>query len=256
MPMTKAEMEEHDRQYHALMAQAQTALRQGLFRQAVQSALAAWDHIDGMMQYDRKYENAAFNTIPAVDLVLRYAPLLLDFRPLDRLEVLLKEYRRIERDTKADLADQLAQARARLWNAHRLWDYIEHHADVRQAELRGALGGQQQEWADIVTAWEKMGLLRRIPDGSTYTLAFSTRMGELASAKCPECGASRSAPKVSVPERDGMPSVQETVAACAAPGRTVGGMIHVAGDHFRNGHRNWRRLHVRLGARRAPTSPQ
>lgn len=195
MPMTKAEMEEHDRQYHALLAQAEAAVRQGLFRQAVQNALAAWDHIDGMMQYDRKYEKASFNTIPAVDLVLRYAPLLLDFRQLDRLEVLLKEYRRIERDTTADIGDQLAQARARMRNAHRLWDYIEHHPDVRQAGLRAALGEQQQEWADIVTAWEKMGLLRRIPDGSTYRLALSTRMGELVSAKCPDCGELTQGPK-------------------------------------------------------------
>ena len=195
MPMTKAEMEEHDRQYHVLLAQAHEALRQGLVRRAVQHALAAWDHIDGMMQYDRKYENASFDTIPAVDLVLRYAPLLLDFRQLDRLEVLLKEYRRIERDTTADVGEQLAQARARMWNAHRLWDYIEHHPDVRQAELRTALGGEQQEWADIAAAWEKMGLLRRIPDGSTYRLAFSTRMDELVPAKCPECGNLAQAPK-------------------------------------------------------------
>jgi hypothetical protein len=195
MPMTKAEMEEHDRQYHALMAQAHEALRQGLVRRAVQHALAAWDHIDGMMQYDRKYEKASFNTIPAVDLVLRYAPLLLDFRQLDRLEALLKEYRRIERDTTADVGDQLAQARARMRNAHRLWDYIEHHPDVRQAELRAVLGGEQQGWADIVTAWEKMRLLRRISDGNTYRLEFRTRMGQLVPAKCPECGNLTEGPK-------------------------------------------------------------
>jgi hypothetical protein len=177
------------------MAQAEAAVRRGLFRQAVQNALGAWDHIDGMMQYDRKYENASFNTIPAVDLVLHYAPLLLDFRPLDWLEALLKERRRIERDTTADIGDQLAQARARMRNAHRLWDYIEHHPDARQAELRAALGGQQHEWVDIVTAWEKMGLLRRMPDGSTSRLALSTRMGELVSAKCPDCGKFTQGPK-------------------------------------------------------------
>ena len=195
MPMSKAEMEEHDRHYHALMTLAEAALRQGMIHRAVQDALAAWEHIDGMMQHDRKYENASFDTIPAVDLVLRYAPLLLDFRQLDRLEALLKECRRIERDTTADVADQLAQARARMWNAHALWDYIEHHPNVRQAELGSALGRQQQEWADIVTAWEKMRLLRRKPVGGTYTLAFRTRMGELVSAKCPECGNLTQAPK-------------------------------------------------------------
>jgi hypothetical protein len=193
--MTKAEMEEHNQQYHALMAQAEAALRQGLTRQAVQNALAAWDHIDGMMQYARKYEDAQFDTIPAIDLVLEYVPLLLDFRQLDKLDALLRDYRRIERDTAADVGQQLAEARERMSAAYRLWDYIEHHPDVRQAELRVALGGKQQQWADIVTAWEKMGLLRRIPDGNTYRLALNTRMGELVPAKCPECGNLTQAPK-------------------------------------------------------------
>jgi hypothetical protein len=193
--MTKAEMEDHDSQYHALMWQAQGALGEGMVRRAVQLALMAWDHIDGMMQYDRKYENASFDTIPAVDRGLRYAALLLDFRQLDRLESLLKECRRIERDTTADIGQQLAQARARMWNAHRLWDYIEHHPDVRQSELKTALGGQQREWTDIVEAWEKMGLLRRVPYGKTYGLAFITRMGQLVAAKCPECGHLTEGPK-------------------------------------------------------------
>jgi hypothetical protein len=209
--MTKAEMENHDRQYHALMEQAQGALDRGMVRQAMQHALAAWEHIDGMMQYDRKYENASFDTIPAVDLVLRYAPLLLDSRQLDRLQALLKECRRIERDTTADIGEQLAEARARMWKAHGLWDYIEQHSDVRQAELRAAVGGEQPEWVDIVAAWEKMGLLRRTPEGNTYRLAFSTRLGQPMPAKCPECGHVTEAPKAMLLDELSCPQCRKRV---------------------------------------------
>jgi hypothetical protein len=181
--------------YERRMAAAREAARQGLYRRAVEEALEAWPFIDGMMQYARKYKQEEFDTIPAIDLVLQYAPLLLDFRQLDRLGALLKECRRIERDTEADVGEQLATARARMWAAHRLWDYIEQHPDVRQAELRSALGGQQQDWVDILTTWEEMGLLRRTRDSGTYRLALSTRMGEVISAKCPECGAVAEAPK-------------------------------------------------------------
>jgi hypothetical protein len=211
MPMTKSEMEDHYQQYHALMGQARASLREGLHRKAVQTALAAWDHIDGMMQYGRKCNDELFDTIAAVDLVLDYAPVLLDFRQLDRLEALLKEYRRVERDTTTDMGEQLARARARMWNAHRLWDHIEQHADARQAELRSALGGEQKEWVDIVTAWETMGLLRRIPEANTYRLAFSTRLGEVIPAKCPECGNATHAPKAMFLEEMACPACGKRV---------------------------------------------
>jgi len=182
-------------QYHSWMARARETAQNGLYRRAVQEALEAWPFIDGMMQYGRKYTAEEFETIPAIDLVLEYVPLLLDFRQLDHLETLLKQCRRIERDTAADVGEQLTKARSRMHAAHRLWDYIEHHPDARQAELRTALGGQQQEWVDMVTTWEKMGLLRRTAESGTYRLTFCTRMGEVISAKCPACGTVTEAPK-------------------------------------------------------------
>jgi hypothetical protein len=195
MPMTKAEMERAYEEYHDRMTRAREDMRQGLYRRAVQQALEAWPFVDGMMQYARKYKQEEFDTVPAIDLVLEYVPMLFDFRQLDRLGALLKECRRIERDTIADVGEQLAKARARMWDAHRLWNHIENHPDARQAELRASLGGEQSEWVKISGAWEKMGLLRRVSDGGTYRLIFCTRMGEIVSAKCPQCGSITEAPK-------------------------------------------------------------
>jgi hypothetical protein len=217
MPMTKHEMESAYEHYDTCMAHAAKAARRGLYRRAVEHALEAWPFIDGMMQYARKYKDEEFDTVPAIDLVLEYVPLLLDFRQLDRLETLLKECRRIERDTTADVGAQLGMARERMWAAHRLWDHIESHPDVRQAELRTALGGKQQEWLAIVETWEKMGLLRRIADAGTYRLVFCTRMGEVISAKCPECGAVTEAPKAMLLEPLTCPACRKRVSFVLLP---------------------------------------
>jgi len=85
MPMTKAEMSDHFVRYEASMRVARIAHRNGLYRDAVKSALAAWNHIDGMMQYARRYEKTEFDSIEAIDLVLKYAPILFEYNILDSL---------------------------------------------------------------------------------------------------------------------------------------------------------------------------
>ncbi|HEV8605608.1 MAG TPA: hypothetical protein VGQ99_09595 [Tepidisphaeraceae bacterium] len=193
--MKKSEMEAHCENYHALMARAQAAERSGLFRVTVDVAISAFGHIDGMMQFERKYEEKEFVSVTAVEVVLRYAPLLFCSEYLDKLESLLGEYRRIERDTSADLAAKVAEARARMWNNHRLWGHLELHPETRQDELRQILGGEQEYWRSVIEAWEKMGLVRRTPERGSYRLALSTRMGEVVRGKCPKCAQVAEAPK-------------------------------------------------------------
>jgi hypothetical protein len=195
MAMTKVEMEHHQKQYQSLMADARSAEQAGLYRIAIEKALASWEHIDGMMQYERRYESKEFRSVPAIDLTLRYAPLLLDFASLDALEGLLKDCRRIEKNTSDSLVDKLAAARALMREAHRLWDHLEWNPRSRQDELRRLLGGDQEQWRGIAEAWDKMGLLRRESEGGTYRLSLSTRMGEVVLAKCPGCGNIVEAPK-------------------------------------------------------------
>src|SRR4051812_48644709 len=112
--MKKAEMEEHDEAYRALMARAHAAEARGLVRVAVDNALAAWEHLDGMVQYARRYAPREFDSFAAIDLVLKYAPLLLDAELLSRVEHLLDECKRIEKATAVDDRAMLAEARARL----------------------------------------------------------------------------------------------------------------------------------------------
>lgn len=211
MAMTKPELEKHSDEYHALMARARAAEQQGLVCEAVEVALSSWQYIDGMMQYERKYEDEEFASVEAIDIVLEHAPLLLDFQSLDRLEVLLKDFRRIDKNTSESLADKLANGRALMWDAHRLWDHLEQHPEARQDQLRQILGGDQNKWRSIAETWENMGLVRRTPEGGSYRLALSTRMEEVVSAKCSSCGAVAKAPKAMFFEQQPCPRCGATV---------------------------------------------
>ena len=195
MPMKKAEMEAHNSAYEQQMAAAETAERQGLYRVALRAAMDAWEHIDGMMQYQNKYEEREFSDVWAIDFVIKYAPLLLDQKSLNKLEELLDSQRRIERRTANSVPEKLAAARARILDNHRLWTHLERNPDFAQDELRAALGGNQGQWRAVAESWEKMGLVRRVPRHHSYLLALATRMGEVVPAKCPSCGKVEEAPK-------------------------------------------------------------
>jgi len=163
MAKTKAEMAEDRERYHELVANAQLALRENRFREAVKIASSSWKHIDGMMQFERKYENKEFSNIEAIDIVLEYAPLLFEFTVLNELAALLKAQRRIDRDASDDLARNLSEARDRMWAAHQLWNHLEIHRNVKMDELGSTLGGSQDTWRALAEAWETMGVIRRTP---------------------------------------------------------------------------------------------
>ena len=188
MAKSKAELESDSVQYHELIDQARSALRDGHHEEAVQIAWASCKHIDGMMQFERKYESREFSSVEAIDVLLEYAPLLFHFQVLDDLESLLKSQRRIDRDASDDLADDLSKARTRMWEAHRLWNYIEQSGRCRQDELRANLGGNQDQWRSIAESWEKIGLIRRTSDRGSYRLSLTTRIDAETAAKCPACG--------------------------------------------------------------------
>jgi hypothetical protein len=195
MAMKKAEMEEHDTAYRRLIEAAKSAESEGLYRVAVDAAIAAWEHIDGMMQYRLKYATNEFGSISAIDLVLRYAPLLFDFRSLNALEQLLESRKRIEKNASASIVEKLAAARLQMWDNHRLWARLEHCGEVRQDQLREILGGSQDHWRWLAESWARMGLVKRAPEAGSYRVTLSTRIGQVIPGKCPACGKISEAPK-------------------------------------------------------------
>ena len=195
MALKKAELAEHQTRYHSKMKASRTAEKRGLYSNAVKLALDSWDYIDGMMRYEGRWEEKEFTSIPSIDIVLKYSPMLMDFDSLNRLEELLKSHRRIEKQTSHSLGDKLSKARELLSGAHRLWEHLENNPETRQDELGKTLGGAQKQWKSLVDTWWKMGLVVRTPPKGRCVLALSTRMGGLVSGKCSLCGHVAEAPK-------------------------------------------------------------
>ena len=193
--MKKAEMEYHYNYYKKSMTDVRNFVDQGFFAEALKIAFEAWEHIDGMMQYARKYKDREFNNIEAIDYVLKYAPLLFDFESLDTLEQRLKSCKRIEKNTSICIAELLLEARRIMTQAHKLWNYLELNPHTRQDQLSKILGGNQDEWRNIVESWAKMGLLLRNKESRSYRLNIQIRMGELTRGKCTQCGSYQEAPK-------------------------------------------------------------
>jgi hypothetical protein len=189
MAMTKAEMEMHRDTYQVFMGKASSAQEAGLYREAVDFAISSWDHIDGMMQYERKYSGKEFSSIEAIDFVLRYALLLLDFESLDKLETLLHSQKRILKNTTVDLGDTLVKARIVMWEAHRFWHYLDQHVAVREDSFRADHGSDPKRWRSIAEEWAEMGLVRRLPEAGTHRLSLITHMDQPILAKCPSCAA-------------------------------------------------------------------
>ncbi|CAN5520817.1 hypothetical protein BH09PLA1_BH09PLA1_35560 [soil metagenome] len=193
------------------MDAARQAERQGLYQHAVQLAVSAWENIDGMMQYRRKYEEAEFKSVSAIDFVLKYAPLIFEFETLNKLDTLLRTQKRIDKHASDDLASSLATAMTEMWANHRLFNFIESNPECRQDSLRSHLGSDQEYWRWVAEAWEKMGLVCRTPEGGSYRLALATRLGQLIDGKCPACGHVDRAPKGMFLEELACPSCAQSV---------------------------------------------
>lgn len=187
--VTKAEMEEHRVFYHRLIEMAEAAEKQHDYRKVVQLAVTSLQYVDGMMRFEQKYEDREFERISAIDLILEYAPLMFDSESLNAVESLLKSKRRIDRDTSDDLAEKLRYARRVMWNAHRVWNDIEHHPEVRFESNRTTAGEFEASADRIVGEWQRMGIIRSSDPRLPGQFSFCTRLDESVLAKCPSCGA-------------------------------------------------------------------
>lgn len=195
MAMTKAEMKAASDQYKALFWEARQAEKAGQWQTSIDFAVRSLPHIDGMMQYERKYEQREFDGIGTIDIILKRAPLLMDASSLKQLETLLIAQKRIDKHASDDLAADLQRAIVLLWDAYRLWNHIEAQSGTMENELAKILGGNQATWRAIVEAWEACGVLKCTPERGSYRLDFYTKMDEHVSAKCGSCGVIVSGPK-------------------------------------------------------------
>ena len=186
--MAKAELQAAQMSYDQLIGLALEDERAGRFADAISHAIDAWDHLDGMMKYEKKWEGREFKSVPCIDLVLKYAPLVFDASSLDRMGALLKAQKSIDRLASDDLASRLSEARSLMVRSHRLWQHLCHNRGVRQDSLRATLGGDQEEWRHLCERWDSMQMLRRVPSGGSYELWVATNLEDKVRGRCSGCG--------------------------------------------------------------------
>jgi hypothetical protein len=167
-----------------------TAHREDDVIKAIKIAVDACEYIDGMMQFEKRFEKREERrSVETIDYVFKYAPLVFDRRSLERVATLLKAQKRIDKIATDDLAKDLAQANELMWSAHRLWTVLRKIPGVRQDELRTRLGGAQEHWRWIAESWAELNMIQRMPHRGSYRLSATTDLATHARGKCSSCGA-------------------------------------------------------------------
>ncbi len=189
MAMKKAELEVHYANYKERLLRAKASLQEGDYSKALKTAISTLSYIDGMMQFERRYNKREFASIEAIDMILEHAPLLFDLQSVIDLEELLKGSRRIEKNTTDSLNERVSEARVMLWEAYRLWKLLEHQGEASLDSLQETLGTNGGHWRVVATAWETMGVVQRQHDTNSDRVTLATRMNASSLAKCPACGA-------------------------------------------------------------------
>lgn len=190
MAKSKAELQVETKRYYNTVARMHDAHKDGQYLKAIKVAVSACDVVDGMMQFESRYENRAErNGVECIDYLLKYAPILFCSDVLQMLAELLKSHKRIVKSIVKDLAEALNQADALMWDAHRLWAHLQQNNSTNEDRLRTDLGGNQNRWRDIAKQWESMGIVQRTPQGGSYQLSFFTQLTKVVPGKCPSCGA-------------------------------------------------------------------
>jgi len=190
MAKKKAELEKDVIAYEACIARMEALLQRRLYEEALNEAVAAWKHVDGMMQFKSRYEQKQFESVRCVDIVTTYAPVLFRSDVLEHLEALLQSQRRVERNTAADLGHALATARRRMVDAHRLWNLIAQPASTKIADLAVSLGGDLAEWEAIARLWSNLGVVRFTNNPiDSVSLEFASNLEASCRGKCAHCGA-------------------------------------------------------------------
>jgi hypothetical protein len=203
----KAELESDFNQYSILRSKMRHAENVGQFQEALVIAVASFEHIDGMMQFDKKFgKQSQFYSIDTIDFVLKHAPMLFDIASIDKLEVLLKAKRTIEKNTTADLAELVTTARSNVLEAYRLWTLFDEAHAVTKTHLKN-----EPILRTIVKFWLKLGLVRLVTSDGAEHHEFTTRMTEKVRGKCPSCGATGAGTKLKLLDVINCPRCKKSV---------------------------------------------
>jgi hypothetical protein len=218
MVKNKSELQSDAIQYRESLAAMRSAHREGRILDAIRVTVASLEFVDGMMQFERRFEDRSERkTVETIDYILRYAPLVFERNSLEIVAGILKSQKRIDKHASADLAENLRKATELTWEARRLWTELEQESEVTQDKLRKNFGGEQDRWRGIAEMWDEMGLIQRIPERNSYRISLTTRVTQIVRGKCPSCGATGKAAMGSFLEMITCPRCKSTSAFVLLP---------------------------------------
>ena len=209
--MAKADLEFDHEEYLAALEQAQLAMRTADLADAVAHAVQSFEHVDGMMQFEKRYNDVESVAVDTVSLVIENAPLVFDNDALDKVESLLASKKRIERNAQGHLREKLAAAREAIREVGLVWDHIDRLQESTDAREWFAIPCKTARWRFIVSAWSAMGIIRPVERDGADAFEWVTRMDAATRAKCSSCGTLAKGPRVRLLEPAVCPACRQKV---------------------------------------------
>ena len=186
--MKIAELEAHHDAYADSERTIRAMVENGEFLTVFSVCTASFPHIVPAIQFRRKRgitpetpDLSAFTTI------CKYAPPLFEHAVIESLLEFVKSSRFLLQ-SDGNFLELIEVARQREQLAHLLWNHFERHPGMCQRDIRAELGVVQEDAADIVELWERLGVLDRKADDGSYHLHFRTRLDTEVTGRCPNCG--------------------------------------------------------------------
>ncbi|MGC4002557.1 MAG: hypothetical protein QM811_05195 [Pirellulales bacterium] len=189
MATTKSDLEASYNAYHSGFTFCKLHLQENRYAQAVELASTTFPHLEGMIHFEKKYNKIDIDDIGVINLIIRFAPVVLDIESLSALEIVLLNNKRIKKIANRDYLSELEFAKTKLYEANRLWMGLENRKINFQADIGKTLGGDQDWWRWLCECWELAGLIHRVPQSNSYKISLASYMHEVVSGKCPTCGA-------------------------------------------------------------------
>ncbi|MFT3882934.1 MAG: hypothetical protein QM703_25170 [Gemmatales bacterium] len=180
---TKAELEWQRTAFRTYVAQSKEALSQHQYSNAIELAIQSFAFIDGMIQYERRYEQVEDQPYPTIKTVLSYSPVLFRWKAIDEVERLLDSTKRIEKNSQIDWRAKIDHSRRLLGHALETWTNI--HA--RNSATYDGDQNRRIERVFILSTWENMGYVTK-PNENGDLHSFVSNMEMRTRAKCKYCG--------------------------------------------------------------------
>ena len=209
--MKKAQMQDHWQQYADHLKKARRAIQSNDIHRALEAAELSWPHIDGMLRHASNLDGRTERPLDGFKLVLKYAPPVLDYQILSRLEEFVSGKRRIRSSSTRDLAEDLKYSRGVLRNCHKVLRVFERVPTVSFTRIHREFDSNDFPTAQIFSIWQSMGLITSELREDESHFRLVTKLAALIWGKCPNCGAAARCPRLAIYESSNCPNCNHKV---------------------------------------------